>query len=61
VGLRAEFNYPDDSGVVQKGVVVFCDCVKPLSRDWGEGVGKFCYRGRCMLETVCAALCGRHV
>ena len=61
--IRTPFRV-DNSGVVQEGVVgvvVFCDCVKPMTWDWGERVGEFCDGGRCVLETICATLCGRHV
>jgi hypothetical protein len=42
-------------------VVMFCDCVNPLTRDCGEGVGEFCDGGGCMFKAVCAALCVCHV
>ena len=57
---RASFRV-DDGGLVQEGVVsviVFCDCVEPLTRYCGEGVGEFRYRCRCMLKAVGAALHG---
>ena len=60
---RAPFRV-DDGGVVQEGVVgvvVFCDCIEPLARDCGEGVGEFCYWGRCVFEAVGAALHGCHI
>ena len=42
-------------------VVVFCDCVDPLPRDCGEGVGDLCDRGVCVFEAVCAYSCVGHV